>query len=200
LREQNQFSRVEKYKKRRKTTRRISILVVVGSVLAVVLISTFIFGGTEKNKDNDTTEEMTENNDDHENSAKEQSDDDDEIDETEDKKRNERVETKQVQAEDDNVLEAYVGDWDPIGTEQEEPHEVVFQEDSQDWKEMEEAIQVATELEDMITHWIGNGGEQKVIGTVSSLDEADIYRVYLNWVENEGWKPTKVEKLKALDI
>src|SRR5699024_1307305 len=160
----------------------------VGRVLAVVLISSFIFGGTENIIDNDTNKEKTENNDDHDNSAKTQSDDDDEIDVTEDNKRNERDETKQVQTENDNVLESYVGEWDPIGTEQEEPHEVVFQEDSQDWKEMEEAIQVATELEDMITHWIGNGGEQKVIGTVSSLDEADIYRVYLTWVENEGWK------------
>lgn len=104
----------------------------------------------------------------------------------------------QVETNDDLVIEAYTGNWEPIGTVQEEPHVTQFKKETQDWLEMEQAIRYATGLDDMITWRIGNNGEQKVIGTVSTRDQQEIYRVYLSWITNEGWQPTKVERLKEL--
>src|SRR5699024_7822412 len=54
--------------------------------------------------------------------------------------------------------------------------------------------------DDMIEHWVGNGGDQKVIATVSNNDQSIAYKVYLQWEIDKGWKPTKVEKLKSLNI
>lgn len=202
----HKLSRVNKYEKRRKTTRSISVLLVIGSILIVLLISMFVFGG----KDNRQSKEVVSNIDSNETDEQEEAEDVDEeqgddageesiIDEGNiDEEDDDHVELEPVTSDDDNVIEAYVGNWSPIGTEQAEPHEVVFDTDSQDWREMEEAIKVATGLEEMTTHWIGNGGDQKVIGTVSTPDQSDIYRVYLTWITNEGWQPTKLEKLKKV--
>lgn len=66
---------------------------------------------------------------------------------------------------------------------------------------MESAIRLAAGLAegDMITWWLQNGGDQKVIGTVSNRSETQTYRVYLSWMDNQGWQPTLVEVLKEND-
>src|SRR5699024_11824075 len=107
------------------------------------------------------------------------------------------VNIEKVDDPDDNyVEEAYTGNWKASGTSQSEPHEGQYDKESQDWNEMEEAIKYATGLNDMTTHWIGNDGDQKVVGTVANPDNTEIYRVYLSWQTDDGWQPTKVEKLK----
>lgn len=65
---------------------------------------------------------------------------------------------------------------------------------------MEQAIQLATNLDEMITWRIENGGEQKAVATVSSMDQDKTYRIYLSWITNQGWQPTKVELLKENDM
>lgn len=195
----DRLSRVDKYEKRRKTTKSISILVVIGSILIVLLISVMVFGGKDKSKSEDVVSpvEITETDE----TDDETTDNDDEADEVEENEDNNTdVELETVPSDDDNVMEAYKGNWEPIGTTQEEPHEVSFQRESEDWAEMVEAIKIATGLTDMTIHWLGNGGEQKAIGTVSTKDQSDIYKVYLSWVTNEGWLPTKVEKLKEVVV
>lgn len=115
---------------------------------------------------------------------------------------NDDVEKEPVEVTDDpNVKEAYTADWEPIGTEQEGPHAKKFAEGTQDRTEMEKALHVATGIQegDMITWFVENGGGQDVIGTVSNKAEEKTYRVFLTWVENEGYKPTKVEILKEND-
>jgi len=209
----NEYSRVDKYKKRRKNTKALSILLVIGSILLVVLICIWIFGGDDEaldekgsaqdeavtGKDDEAADEHNEESADNDISSDTAMDEPDEKEETED---NESLEIEQIESsDDDNVIETYTGNWQPIGTEQEEPHTVVFDTASQDWKEMEEAIRYATKLdEDMITHWIGNDGEQKVKATVSNREQTEIYRVYLSWIKNEGWKPVKVEILNEVDV
>jgi hypothetical protein len=88
--------------------------------------------------------------------------------------------------------------WQPIGTTQSEPHVTQFKEDSVDWKEMLDAVSYATGLpqSDMIVWFIGNNGPNKAVATISTKDKAQRYKVYIEWVENQGWKPTKVQKLK----
>lgn len=88
--------------------------------------------------------------------------------------------------------------WQPIGTTQSEPHVTQFKEDSVDWKEMLDAVSYATGLSqsDMIVWFIGNNGPNKAVATISTKDKAQYYKVYIEWVENQGWKPTKVQKLR----
>ncbi|WP_330948627.1 YrrS family protein [Virgibacillus sp. MG-45] len=208
------YSRVNKYEKRRKNTKSISILMSTGAILVVVLIGIWLFGGgedeaeknSEENKSADikiTDEEQTNKDESESEQANtDQSDGDNETDETsEQNAANQNVEKEQVEPSDDNVIEAYVADWEPIGTEQEGPHTTVFETDSLDWKEMEKAASIATEIseEEMHTIWIENGGDQKAIATVSDATNSQFYRVYISWVDGQGWQPTKVEVLKEND-
>lgn len=201
-------SRLNNFEKRRKTTKAISILFVVASVLFIVLISIWIFGGKEDTVSKDPDEDIAETEikePEKEIEIKDKDLKDKETDaesiideEEEEDREDEGVKIEGVEASDDNVLEAYTGNWQPVGTEQAEPHQVNYGE-SQDRVEMEEAISVATDLEEMFVWWIENGGDQKVIATVSTIDKIDTYRVYLSWIANEGWQPIKVENLKVND-
>lgn len=87
--------------------------------------------------------------------------------------------------------------WKPIGTEQTGEHETVFNKDSIDWQEMEQAMAHAAGIprDNMTTWYISNGGPNKAIGTVSPKDGEQAFRVYIEWVDGQGWKPTKVEEL-----
>ena len=52
--------------------------------------------------------------------------------------------------------------------------------------------------EDALIIWkIKNGGSpQKSIGIVSTKDKVEKYRVYLEWVDEKGWKPVKMDVLQ----
>ncbi|WP_085991832.1 YrrS family protein [Oceanobacillus senegalensis] len=174
---------------------------------------------TQENDDNETDVKVNEKEEEEaisqketQHSVKEEKQDEQEtIDEDEDKKNDENkdettnndqdVVIEEVESSDENVLKAYEGDWEPVGTIQEGPHTVTYDSGSQDRKEMKKAILLATGLNgnDYTVWWIGNGGDQKVIATVSDKAESEIYRVYLSWVDEEGWKPTRVEELKEND-
>ncbi|RSL34433.1 DUF1510 family protein [Salibacterium salarium] len=107
--------------------------------------------------------------------------------------------------EDDQLsvpeTEAEDGEWEPIGTEQSGSFSHDFDEDSQNWEEMEAALRYATDLseEEMKVWQIENGGDvDKVIGTVSTLSNANQpLQVTMQFVENEGWKPLEVERLDS---
>lgn len=206
------FSRVEKFEKRRKNTKAITVLLVVGILLSIVLLYLFLFG--EKSEETQEEEKLNEqqssekdeehfivlDEEDKEQGRNTQNDHseehDDQLDDVSD------VVRESLESNDNNVIEAYTANWEPIGTEQAEPHTVQFVEDSQDWIEMEQAIALATGLseEQMVTYWIGNAGDQKAVGTVFHSDNtSEIYRVTIEWVTNEGWKPIKVEVLKELE-
>lgn len=103
-----------------------------------------------------------------------------------------------IESDDPNVIEAYVGNWPPVGTVQKEPHVTDFTRDGTDWNEMKKAVMLATNIEEenLIELWFGNGGEQKVIATVKDRSTDEIFRVHIEWVESQGWQPTLVEKLK----
>jgi len=92
--------------------------------------------------------------------------------------------------------------WKPVGTSQSGEHVSVYNTDSVDWKEKVEAITYATGLAegDMYIMHIGNGGgPQKSIGTVQSKDKSKKYRVHMEWVEKEGWKPVKMDILNTVE-
>ena len=63
---------------------------------------------------------------------------------------------------------------------------------------MTKALSYATGIpeSDMIIWFLGNnGGPNDAAGTISPKDKSVKYKVYITWVENNGWKPTKIEKL-----
>lgn len=103
---------------------------------------------------------------------------------------------------DDLVIKAYTGEWEPVPTSQTEPHTTTnFSDGSADRKELKQAAAKATGVPetDMIEWWVGNNGPNKVVSTISDKKQEVIYRVYSEWVEGKGWKPTKIEELKEND-
>ncbi|MYL56130.1 DUF1510 family protein [Virgibacillus halodenitrificans] len=213
----NNDSRVDKFEKRRKNTKSISILLILGAVLLILLIGIWIFGGGDKEKTTDQTqpssqEEQNSADEENESFYEKESKEDTETDQEENSssendgntdkedEEQEEIEKQEVDSSDENVLKAYTADWKPIGTEQEEPHTTNYSDGSQDRIEIKEAVLMVTDIpeQNLVMHWVGNGGDQKVEATVSNEDNGEIYRVYLSWVEGEGWQPTKLEELKTV--
>lgn len=211
--EEKNYSRVNKYDKRRKTTKSITILMIVAVVLVVLLIGLLVFGGKDDTDEETTPSEETttekNNREEDESTNEDQTEGDEETEDSEDpsdkqdadEDADDLVETETIpdeEIDDPNVIEAYTGNWKPVGTIQEEPHTTVFDKESDDWKEMMEAIAYALQIDedDFVSHWVGNGGEQRVNAHVQSELTEEHYTVYLEWQENEGWQPTKVERVE----
>lgn len=220
----DKHSRLNKYEKRRKNTKSLSILLIVGAILVIIMLGMWIFGGNGEEESEEESDQSADSTEQEENTEGEDTEDDVVIDEGDDSQNdasneeseeetedqttdeeasedNEEVETEQVEPSDDNVSEAYTGNWDPVGTEQEGPHTTNYNDGSQDRIEIDHAASVAAGLDQnsMSTYWVGNGGDQKVIATVGNEEQAEYYRVFLSWMDNEGWQPTKVEVLNELD-
>ncbi|PAV28979.1 hypothetical protein CIL05_13440 [Virgibacillus profundi] len=221
----DKHSRLNKFEKRRKNTKGISILLIIAGILIIVLLGIWLFGGgneeeenaeqpdsisediviNDDNENNNTEDESSsdegnsdsENTDESADETEEDSNDDQNSDEESNQDNNEDIEAEEVEPSDDNVSRAYTGNWEPIGTEQEGPHTTTYEEGTADRKELKQAASLATGLaeDDMIEWWYENGGDQKVIATVSNNAQTETYRVYLSWIDEEGWKPTKVEEL-----
>jgi cytoskeletal protein RodZ len=91
--------------------------------------------------------------------------------------------------------------WKPVGTTQTGVHVADYDDSSVDWQEMIEAIAYGTGLEkEQLTIWrIDSNGPNQSVGTVSTKDKLSTYRVYIEWQDNEGWVPTRVEELIVND-
>ena len=109
-----------------------------------------------------------------------------------------------VPNEDEVIEESVVNTaWKPVGTEQTGVHESKYYGESVDWFEKQKAIAYATGFtEDELIYWkIKNGGSpQKSIGIVSTKDKSKKFRVFLEWVDEQGWQPVKMDKLTTLDF
>ncbi|MBU8879483.1 YrrS family protein [Bacillus sp. FJAT-29790] len=90
--------------------------------------------------------------------------------------------------------------WKPIGTTQTGEHSSNYDLDSADWAEMLQAISYATGVDqgNMTVWFLGNNGPNRSVGTIVSKDQKEKYRVYIDWVDGQGWKPSKVEELNEL--
>ncbi|MGX1900045.1 YrrS family protein [Thermolongibacillus altinsuensis] len=144
-----------------------------------------------------TVEQMTKNEDEFEIGQKQE---DEQEDEEEDEEAEEQeVEEITIDDPNSNVIREIVNpSWEPIGTTQTEPHVTTFDENSVDWKEMIDAISYATGIpsSDMIVWFIGNNGPNKAVATISTKDQSEHYKVFIEWVTEQGWKPTKVQQLR----
>ncbi|MFD2657283.1 YrrS family protein [Gracilibacillus thailandensis] len=211
------ITRKDRFEKKRTNTKAITWLSIVGGVLVIVIISLIVFGGGDPNEpvandddENNDTEEIQDQDPDEHTLAEDQDEskleveeeelevEENETEEEEKEQNNESVQLNEVESDNENVSYAYEGNWEPIGTEQEEPHTTTFEKETVDWQEMMKAVEVATSIptDEQVTWWFGRAGDQKVEATVSPRsNQSETYRVTMQWVEEQGWQPLLVEEL-----
>jgi cytoskeletal protein RodZ len=205
----------------------IGILVVfLLSVISAPLISQMMFSDdktTEETTDtpvDENTDESAEDNqaDDHESDAVTDTDGDNDADDVEEDpnqngddttvdeptntpKNPDDYDLTFSESADENVLSSYKADWDAVPTKQTEPHTISFEQDTEDWNEMLDAATLATGIDSdaMQYLWVSGNGPNKVIATFTDRDSQEHFRVYIEWVENEGYTPTQVDLLKEHD-
>jgi len=105
------------------------------------------------------------------------------------------------ESSDENVIRTYVGNWEPIGTSQVGEHVTNYNDGSDDRIEIKRAASKVTGIaEDNMIEWrVGNDGDQKVYAVISNKEQTDYYRLFLSWIDHEGWQVTKVEKIKEFN-
>lgn len=113
-------------------------------------------------------------------------------------------ETAVESTSDDPIVDRVITDvsWQPTPTTQTGGHVSSFVPKSVDWQEKVATITSVTGIEEekMIIWYIGNNGSaETAIATVSTKDLSEMYRVSMEWVNNEGWLPVKLEVLNTLE-
>lgn len=216
-------SRSEKVGKKRKANMVYNILLGV-VILAIIIVGATIFlGDDEKDqaspKVSDQSQQEKEqkdgqNEEDQNNEEELDANDESSIDDEEDAEQNaddENTEedsteepTEVENSGDPNVERTLVNEsWEPVGTTQPSGEHVAdYTKGSTDWNEMEQALAYGSGVEhsNMTVWFLGNGGSPtKAVGTVGPKDRSATYRVYIEWVDEGGWKPVKVEQLKTND-
>lgn len=217
------MGRYERRTKKKKTNVILNSLIGV-VLLLIIIVSAKVFLGSDDEKASSEDEkkveeqEMTEEHEESQDTTNEverenESQQDDnttsepEEEEIEEKntldETNSEEEAEEVVTEggsEPNVIRTIVNPaWKPIGTVQEGEHYNVY--DGVDWDEMVDAISYATGIsEDAMTiQFLGNNGHNKSVGTIYTKNKEQIYRVYIEWIDGQGWKPSKVEELSALE-
>ncbi|WP_445477851.1 YrrS family protein [Lysinibacillus irui] len=92
--------------------------------------------------------------------------------------------------------------WQPTPTTQTGQHVSSYDDTSVDWAEKVATVSAVTGIEQsnmIIWRMQNNGGPNSAIATVSSNDKSQKYRVSMEWVDNEGWLPVKLEQLNTLE-
>ena len=221
-------TRLDQRNHKRKKNNILNILIGIVILLIVVVTVNLVTGDNEKESATTNTKTEQEENTENE-SKEQEKDKDKESEEvvgnstgstdstssseetTTETEENESTETEENQGgtvttepSDETNVDSVVIDsgWQPVGTEQSGNHVSSYDNSSVDWDEKVKALAYAANLDtsNMYVKFIGNGGSpQKSIGTVTSKDGSEIYRISLEWVDGEGWKPTKKEILKTLE-
>ncbi|MBY0154408.1 YrrS family protein [Cytobacillus oceanisediminis] len=215
-------SRFGKREKRKKTNIILNSLIAFVIVLIIVVSAKIFLSGNNDQAvpaDEQTASESKQNE-----SSQEDQDNDIEQDKSKDKEKadkesdKEEKEAEENEAEDESeedkeqvVTEGGSGPdvektienpaWKPVGTSQSGEHTAVYDQNHVDWQEMLSAISYATGIEqgNMTVWFLGNNGPNSSVGTISTKDQSEKYRVYIDWVDGEGWKPSKVEVLNAIN-
>lgn len=196
------LSRSRRFNKRRNNKRKLLFFSILALFFFVILISLIAFGTKENPNEALSTNIDSEENKSSEESADagpstsieadgEESSGIDAINDLDD------MELEQVNPTGENVIEAFVADWPPSGTTQEGAHTTSYSDGSQDRIEIKRAVSYVTGIpeNDMIEWRVENGGEQKVVATVSDQAKSEYYRIYLDWIDGDGWKPTLSERI-----
>lgn len=204
-----QTSRAERKTKRRKTNRILNTAIAVVALLIIIVGFTIFAGGNNEEpaapEEEKTGQEQTATVTDQD----EQKEEEPEVTETKEPVKEEPVKEEPAEkvivteGSEPNVEQEIVDpNWKGVGTSQAGTHTSSFETSSTDWQEKVKALSYATGIgSDNMTVWyISGNGPKGAIGTVSpKSDKNDAYRVYIEWVEGQGWKPVKVLKLEQND-
>lgn len=200
-------SRANRHQKKQKQNKRIVFFIGLGALFLVFLLTWMTVGNKEKQVEPEKSQAELATNHQGENESENDNNQDDteefNLDDKEDENdqeadKDDETDIREIDTDDSDVEKSYEGNWDPVDTKQTGEHVTSYDDHSDDRKEIKEAVIIATgiEADDMIEHWVGNGGEQKVEATVSEKSEETSYHVYLSWIDNEGWLVERVDKLK----
>ncbi|MBC1545679.1 DUF1510 family protein [Listeria sp. FSL L7-0233] len=189
-------SRSQQNTKRKKTNLVLNVLIIVVSLLIIGSLY-FVLFKTESDpaqQENKTASSTT---------KKEDAAKSDKSSEQEKESSDEKT-TETTESDDPNVAKVITKDWKPIGTDQTGDHVNSYSSTSVDWQEKRKAFSAATDIPISNTSlWFVEQGADPAtqsIGTLSTKEDPDkAYRVYITWVDGEGWQPTKVEELKTND-
>ena len=195
------------YRSKRKKTNLVlnSLIIIVLLLIIFVAYTIFLSGGDEKaapkQQDPKVVQKETTHKEDKEKKKDEEvkqednssNNTDQQDQESEEASTTEKAdESQSVVSEDGKTIEN--PSWKPVGTVQTGEHTPVYS--GVDWDEMLNAISYATGIENsnMTVFWLGKDPSKAnaSVGTVSAKDTKDKYKVFIEWVDGQGWKPTKV--------
>ncbi|MFJ7734551.1 YrrS family protein [Lysinibacillus sp. NPDC097231] len=185
--------------------------VLIGIVVVLIIIAaTYVFkwqdGAEKAGKDEPVQEQKNDKEDAKEEPSKEDKNGDtapameEPIEETQSPEQNIASEITSDNPIVDKVITN--NNWKPTPTTQTGQHVSSYDDTSVDWAEKIATVTAATGIEqdNMIVWRIqNNGGANSAIATVSTNDKTKMYRVSMEWVDNEGWLPVKVEQLNTLN-
>jgi len=113
------------------------------------------------------------------------------------------VENTVLPSADPIVQEVQVNDtWEAYPTEQTGPHSSIFEKGHIDYEEKLKAVFSVLELEQdnsIVLRVKNNGSASTAIAVVTSMDKEQMYRVSIEWIDGEGWKPTRLEVLNTVE-
>lgn len=218
----NEKSRSKLRSSRRKTNIILNSLIALVLLLIIVVSSKIFFGDNKKDneeislvttanglveRDSETgSDKKSDVNKDNkkESQDKELASDDKEVEDTSDEDNvqndQEDAESPEIVTEggsDPSVKKTIINpEWKPVGTSQEGQHVNTFK--GADWDEMVQAVTYGIGIEEsnMIIEHLGNNGPNKAVGTIIQKDTRQKHRIYIEWVDEQGWKPALVEELK----
>ncbi|WP_342028060.1 YrrS family protein [Mesobacillus persicus] len=208
---ENEASRAQKLAKRRKTNLILNSLITVVLLLIVFVTVKIFFGDSQSEAEKANTsvvvnkevadKDVNVDSGNSEEQTKEVVDETPEGEteaETEDQAHSDPIVTEGGDSPD--VKQTIIDpNWQPVGTSQTGEHVAVYDDTSIDWQEMLQALSQASGIavDDMtVWHLRNNGSPQKAVGTVSGKGGPVKYRVAIDWVDGQGWKPVKLEELK----
>lgn len=189
--------------KRRKTNMVLNGLIgLVLLLIIIVSVSIFSKDDPETKQQEQTVENKINTNDNGNEATKSAKQDQDTSEDNASNESENAAETEKEQDEPtitegggDNIQRTIVDpSWEPIGTTQSGPNA----NETVDWDERVKALAYAINVDEsnMTVWYLSRNGQEQAIGTVTAKDNPQqAYRVYLEWVDDEGWKPSKVEEL-----
>jgi cobalamin biosynthesis protein CobT len=203
-------SRLQQRVKRKKANVVLNSLIIV-VLLLIVIVSINIFGKDDKSiaesneeqtvastveKDSGTDEQTdTSDRDQEDPSVNDKSSDEKQSEQDENINDEEQVESEDESNTDENETTENP-DWESVGTSQIEPAQD-YVKGGVDWNEQIRAVSSATGFDQGKGDTLikpENNGPKKSAATVLIKETNQQYRVYLEWVDGEGWKPALVEE------
>ncbi|UII54967.1 YrrS family protein [Cytobacillus spongiae] len=217
---ENGRTRSGRQAKKRKTNIILNSLIVLVILLIIFVSANIFFGNNDEKATNEveTSEENTEKDESQhqeqqqsESSNEQEQTESESTDASEEASSNLETETEGTTENEEaivteggspNVKKTIVNpSWKPVGTSQTGEHTAVYSQESPDWEEMLQAISYGSGVDqgNMTLWFLGNNGPNRSVATISTKDTQQAYRVYIEWIDGEGWKPEKVQELKEND-